>query len=357
MKTLYKILAALAVPVLLITYSFSGGSPGGQSGSPLDGSDCTSCHQGGSATQQEGWITTNIPSEGYMPGATYTITAMGTHSGVVKFGFELTAENAGGKVGTLAVTESARTQLTNGNNAITHTAGGTAPSGNSITWAMDWTAPAEGEGPVTFYSSFNAANGNGGNSGDVIYLSNTTVNEFVPQPALTSVDPDHGEQGWMGSITIMGENTTWNSGVFAVQFKNHDDPMVSFSGNNVQVKSDTELTCDVSIPIDLVLGAYDVSVDGITLPNGFTVDVASSIGNDQLASTVSVYPNPASNYVMVNVPESSQISLVDMNGRQIYTKSNSGQKESLDVSALESGIYFIQILHEGNSATKRLLVK
>lgn len=357
MKTLYKILAALAVPVLLITYSFSGGSPGGQSGSPIDGSDCTSCHAGPAASQEEGWITTNIPAEGYMSGATYTITAMGTHSGVVKFGFELTAENTGGKVGTLAVIESARTQLTNGNNAITHTAGGTAPSGNSNTWTMDWTAPAEGEGPVTFYSSFNAANGNGGNSGDIIYKSSTTVNEFVPQPALTDVDPDHGEQGWTMTITIMGENTTWNSGVFAVMFKNHNDPIISIAATDIQIKSDTELSCSLSIPVDQLLGAYDVSVDGTALPNGFTVDVASGIGDDILANSVVVYPNPATNNVTVEVPESSQLSLIDMNGRQIITKSNSGQKENFDVSSLESGIYFIQILHEGNTATKRLLVK
>lgn len=357
MKTLYKILVALALPVLLITYSFSGGSPGGQSGSPIDGSDCTSCHTGGSANQEEGWITSNIPAEGYMPGATYTITAIGTHNGVAKFGFELTAENTGSKIGTLAVTEASRTQLTNGNQAITHTAGGTTPSGSSNTWTMNWTAPGEGQGPVTFFGSFNAANGMDGNQGDVIYLSNTTVNEYVPQPALTSVDPDHGEQGWTMTITIMGENTTWNSGVFAVMFKNHNDPIISIAATDIQIKSDTELSCSISIPVGQLLGAYDVSVDGTALPNGFTVDVASGIGDDILASSVVVYPNPASNNVTVEVPESSQISLIDMNGRQISTKSNSGQKESFDVSSLESGIYFIQILHEGNTATKRLLVK
>ena len=161
----------------------------------------------------------------------------------------------------------------------------------------------------------------------------------------------------MGTITIMGENTTWTNGVLVVMFNNHDNPIQSFDASSIQVKSDTELTCEVNIPVDQLIGDYDVSVDGTAMMNGFKVDVASGIGDDILASSVQVYPNPATSYVMVEVPESSQISLVDMTGRQIYTKSNSGQKESMDVSALESGIYFIQILHDGNTATKRLLVK
>jgi hypothetical protein len=38
-------------------------------------------------------------------------------------------------------------------------------------WTVDWTAPNTDEGEITFYAAFNAANGNGGTSGDVIYKS------------------------------------------------------------------------------------------------------------------------------------------------------------------------------------------
>ena len=354
MKTIYKFLAALAIPSILIIYSFSGGSPGGKTGSPIDGGNCTDCHTGTPNTSQ-GWITTNIPADGYIPGQTYTVTATGTHAGVVKFGFELTAEDESGKSGTMIITDATRTKFTNANAAVTHTSAGTAPSGNTNSWSMDWTAPGEGSGTVTFYAAFNAANGAGGNQGDVIYLSNTDVNEFVPSPAVTSVDPDHGEQGWEITVTITGENTSWTDGVFIVIFKNHDDPSQSFSATNVDIKSDTELTGDISIPVDQLIGSYDVLVDGVTLEDGFMVDVASGIGDNYLANQINIYPNPATDYINVDLPESAQYTLIDLTGRQFLSKTNSGQTERIDVSGLESGIYFIQILHEGNAATRRIL--
>ncbi|OYT11864.1 MAG: hypothetical protein B6I18_02720 [Bacteroidetes bacterium 4572_112] len=65
------------------------------------GKTCTTCH-GGSATNKANWISSNIPSTGYIAGQTYTITVSGTHSGVSRFGFEATAENnTGAKVGTI----------------------------------------------------------------------------------------------------------------------------------------------------------------------------------------------------------------------------------------------------------------
>ena len=47
------------------------------------------------------------------------------------------------------------------------------------TWTFDWMAPAVGTGDVTFYGAFNAANGNGKTSGDVIYTTNSTFMEHT----------------------------------------------------------------------------------------------------------------------------------------------------------------------------------
>ena len=178
-KTIYLLLTVVGFITLLTSgLNYSSGAPDGKTGSPGDGgATCTDCHSG-TANPVDGWITTNIPEEGYTAGETYTITAMGTHDGVVKFGFEVTSEDMDAqKKGTIIVTNSTENQLTNSNHAITHTSSGTAPTGNSRTWNFDWVAPEEGTGDITFYGAFNAANGNGGTSGDVIYTSSLMVNE------------------------------------------------------------------------------------------------------------------------------------------------------------------------------------
>jgi hypothetical protein len=186
-----KLYLLASLPLLLVLLVSSvmthNGSPGAKTGSPGDGgATCTDCH-GGTAQTVTGWITSNIPVTGYVPGQTYTITATATHTGAALFGFELTAENAANaKKGTFIITNAVETKLINANKAVTHTTNGTNPTGNGRTWNMNWTAPVAGTGAITFYAAFNAANGNGASTGDVIYKSSRTVSEYVaPQTTLT----------------------------------------------------------------------------------------------------------------------------------------------------------------------------
>ena len=57
-----------------------------------------------------------------------------------------------------------------------------AGSGQSQ-WSFDWTPPATNVGPVTFYFAGNAANGNGQNTGDRIYVNTASATPAVTTPA------------------------------------------------------------------------------------------------------------------------------------------------------------------------------
>lgn len=79
MKPVYKVFFVLAaVPAFIALFASSNGSPGGRSGSPGDNNQtCTACHSG-TAVNQTGWISTNIPASGYVAGQTYQLTLNGT---------------------------------------------------------------------------------------------------------------------------------------------------------------------------------------------------------------------------------------------------------------------------------------
>ncbi len=171
------ITAALFVAAL---FSYSSVSPVGKTNSPLDGNSCTQCHQGSTISNQDNWISSNIPASGYIAGETYTITASGNHSSAVKFGFEITAENETAKQGTFVITNATETQFAFGdNNFVSHTSDGNTPIDGVKTWTFDWIAPAAGTGDLTFYAAFNSANGNGQNTGDIIFSSELAVTEDV----------------------------------------------------------------------------------------------------------------------------------------------------------------------------------
>lgn len=159
--------------------SNTSGGPAGRTGSPADGLNCASsgCHSGTASVSPTQIITSNIPSSGYVPGQTYTITATVSQSGINKFGFQISPQAANGQLlGTLAITNASATKIV-GTKYVTHTSGGTAGVNNSRTWSFDWTAPVAGTGNVTFYGAFNYTNGQSNSSGDIVRLNTLVVSE------------------------------------------------------------------------------------------------------------------------------------------------------------------------------------
>jgi len=299
MKPIYKIFALLiTLPTILLFYANSGGSPGGRTGSTGDGNQtCTACHTG-TAIDQAGWITSTIPASGYSPGTTYTITVNGTHTGVVKFGFELTAENsAGQKVGTFTITEAGRTKLVNQNKSVTHTSGGNTPSGGSNSWSVNWTAPATDIGQIRFYAALNAANGNGGTSGDVIYKTNLFVNAMAPA-ALTAVSPSQADQGTSPTLTITAENTSWSGTNPVVQLRKTGTTNLIASAS-ITVNSNTQLQALFNLAPTASAGLYDVLVNDLVLSSSFTII-------ELIPSLVSVFPNTSPQEETVVVAISSE---------------------------------------------------
>lgn len=179
MKNYYSLLLTVftvSTAIFLISgVDYSSGSPGGRTGSPGDGgSTCTQCHAG-TAEPADGFISSNIPVEGFVPGVTYEVQVAVSGENAGLYGFEVTAENdVDGKTGTFSITDEEATQFVNNNAAVSHTSAGTTPVGDAKTWTMEWTAPEEPEGPVTFYTAVNAANGDGTNNGDQIFTSSQT---------------------------------------------------------------------------------------------------------------------------------------------------------------------------------------
>ena len=76
---------------------------------------------------------------------------------------------------------------------------------------------------------------------------------------------------------------------------------------------------------------------------------------------VKIYPNPANNTLFIEldkIPHTSvQYTISSVLGELIQTGYFNGQKQSIDISALSNGIYFINIMIENQSKTVRKFVK
>jgi hypothetical protein len=84
-----------------------------------------------------------------------------------------------------------------------------------------------------------------------------------------------------------------------------------------------------------------------------------SIKNSKEISGIFVYPNPVSNRLFIQFPSSGnyQIAIEGTSGQNVFnTAALSSDNFSIDVSQYRPGIYFIQILHEGHSETRKIMI-
>lgn len=75
-----------------------------------------------------------------------------------------------------------------------------------------------------------------------------------------------------------------------------------------------------------------------------------------LGTKVSLYPNPASDFVNVETVQSSNISICDIAGGIVASKNNCSENERLDISFLKQGLYFITIESGNELLTEKLIV-
>jgi predicted CxxxxCH...CXXCH cytochrome family protein len=184
MKKFYMLTLALLVGHY--SYTNSGGSPGGRSGSPAsNGQTCMSsyCHSGGTANGNE-FIDINVD---VVPNSSSTVfsdtirDSIDTRvwvevsaAGSSKIGFAASIEDASGNhIGTLSAPSSGNTKLTS-THYVTHKSSSTAVTNDERSWSWEWNT-GDIEDSVTIYVAVNYTNSNGNTSGDYVVTAQKTL--------------------------------------------------------------------------------------------------------------------------------------------------------------------------------------
>lgn len=194
---IFQVIISLAMSMTVMAYP--SGSPAGYTGSPGDGQHCVSCH-GGSAVTVAGWLTSDIPATGYVPGTAYNMTA--TVSGTGKKGFEVSPQNlSGAQLGILSA--GSNNHLVGGTKYVTQNSSGSS-SGTSV-YNFTWTAPPAGTGPVIFYGAFTV-----GKTNTKLSTLAVTENTALPLTATVSALPDHVCAGQGSQLNVLAAGGSGN---------------------------------------------------------------------------------------------------------------------------------------------------
>ena len=225
----YSVVAILTGIVPIGAFGHSYGPPPRVTGAPGDNTRaCTQCHADSALNSGTGSVSILLQSGAfYIPGVKQRVSVRVADPNQRRWGFELTArlnsDLEKGQAGDFTSVDN-MTQVICEDNAprpcasgptfITHTSAGTRNGTNGGgTFQFDWTPPATNAGPVTFYVAGNAANGNGANTGDLIYTSSVQLTPAIPAApsvtagnivsAATSLAGTMSPNSW---VTIFGSN-------------------------------------------------------------------------------------------------------------------------------------------------------
>jgi hypothetical protein len=72
---------------------------------------------------------------------------------------------------------------------------------------------------------------------------------------------------------------------------------------------------------------------------------------------ISMYPNPVSDILNVNMESRASIQVLDITGKTLIFKASANQKEKIDMSSLKSGIYFIKVKTDDAQFVQKIIKK
>lgn len=110
---------------------------------------------------------------------------------------------------------------------------------------------------------------------------------------------------------------------------------------------------------NLVAGSYSciiIDANDCQISTGEIIVQFTSSITDLADLGISIYPNPARDFINIDVKSTDryEMHITDVNGRVVMVKSNV-QSGEIDISILDTGVYFIRLSEKSKSAIHRLI--
>ena len=183
-----------------------------------------------------------------------------------------------------------------------------------------------------------------------------------------------GLTGYNSAIVSSVVNKTWDISAFSGVVVNMNiklgwkvsDEVNGFNRSSAYISHYTN-SWDVKIPSAAVAGSYntfELSRPGLTSDGVFAVvDVNAILSNETISSSpvISIYPNPTTDFVMVENPAATENYLYewfDLTGKLIYSMVNNSSRVKFDLGGFENGIYIFRITNTSDhTVVVRRIVK
>jgi YVTN family beta-propeller protein len=138
----------------------------------------------------------------------------------------------------------------------------------------------------------------------------------------------------------------------------------SFEGGTPDVSTEQNPAVQYEVP-----GSFDVTLtatnsygsDTKTVENYITVDTLTFVNSYGETFNLTLFPNPVSDKLYLTLNKKSQqefrVAVFDVNGKLLFTKELSGQKNEINMEELKAGVYILKIVAGNNSGIFKVTKK
>ena len=153
-----------------------------------------------------------------------------------------------------------------------------------------------------------------------------------------------------------------NTAVLTV-YDSNNNQIYQLSHNGVNTSSKPSKTFTKNT-LNLTAGSYFVAITGSDQTGSYefkiTPKITLSTKDNNLSNLVKIHPNPANDKIFITSEEilnNTKYAIYDLTGKLIKSKIDLNNTKEINISNLESGIYFIQIKTIDKVVNKRFVKK
>ena len=168
----------------------------------------------------------------------------------------------------------------------------------------------------------------------------------------------------VGNVTTTTATLSWNStaDTWEIELSNVSGSTTITTTSNPHTLINLLPNMGYSARVRALCGAGFEPSSQWSAPVTFTTDTVPSQGIEGVDSYNSfvLYPNPATTTVTIDltgVEDAALVSIIDLNGRKVYSEQVIDERMTVDVSALAKGAYFVRVTGSNTTAVRKLIVK
>ena len=113
---------------------------------------------------------------------------------------------------------------------------------------------------------------------------------------------------------------------------------------------------EVNVEMTNTYSVVAVYPDGVSYPENIIVEINLALEDVEASSSFMVYPNPAQNFLNISGNGAFEYSLINSLGQVVVSGVANGN-EQLNLSNMNSGLYFVKVVSNGNAEIHKVILK